>query len=116
MRAEKEFLYIGYYIDTEGEVVLKIGTTNDLKRRRYEHNTNYRKSPNCTMPRENTFEYLWKLPLSKYNTVRYEDKNRQRWKDAGIGKFVEKDRFVIPRNLTEVTIQIRKTYTIPLSF
>ena len=26
----KEFLYIGYYEDTQGEIVLKIGTTNDL--------------------------------------------------------------------------------------
>ena len=29
----KEFLYVGYYIDTENHFVLKIGTTNDLKRR-----------------------------------------------------------------------------------
>ena len=112
----KEFLYIGYYTDIEGKIVLKIGTTNDLKRRRYEHNVNYRKATNHTMPKENTFEYLWKLPLSKYNTLRYEDKNRQRWIDQAIGEFVEKDRFVVPRDLAEVTIQIRKCYTIPLSF
>ena len=54
----KEFLYIGYYEDAQGDIVLKIGTTNDLKRRRYEHNTNYRKATNHTMPKENSFEYV----------------------------------------------------------
>ena len=29
----KEFLYVGYYVDTEGNTILKIGTTNNLKRR-----------------------------------------------------------------------------------
>ena len=112
----KEFLYIGYYTDIDGKIILKIGTTNDLKRRRYEHNVNYRKATSHTMPKENTFEYLWNLPLSKYNTLRYEDKNRQRWIDQAIGEFVEKDRFVVPKDLAEVTIQIRKCYTIPLNF
>ena len=30
---EKEFLYVGHYIDTDGNYILKIGTTNDLRRR-----------------------------------------------------------------------------------
>ena len=74
---EKEYLYVGYYTSVEGEYILKIGTTNDLDRRRSEHNRNYRKSPEHTMPKNGTFEYLWSLPLSKYNTLRYEDKTRE---------------------------------------
>ena len=34
---EKEFLYVGHYIDIDGNYILKIGTTNDLKRRQTEH-------------------------------------------------------------------------------
>ena len=55
----KEFLYVGYYYDEQGRFVLKIGTTNDLKRRRYEHNYNYRKSNGMArMPKSNSFEYI----------------------------------------------------------
>ena len=45
---EKEFLYVGTYTDTDGNRILKIGTTNDLNRRRYEHNTNYRRAKTHT--------------------------------------------------------------------
>ena len=107
---EKEYLYVGNYTDTNGNRILKIGTTNDLNRRRYEHNTNYRRAKNYTMPREQSFEYIWTLPLSKYNTLRYEDKNRQAWQEKGVGEFVRNDRFVIAEGLTEVEITIRKTY------
>lgn len=113
---EKEFLYIGYYVDTEGRKMLKIGTTNDLKRRQSEHTRNYRRVKNYTMPPDETFHYLWNLPLSKYNTLRYEDKNRTKWIEEGVGEFIRNDRFIISENLTEVTIQIRKSYTIPLNF
>ena len=113
---EKEFLYVGYYKDVESRIMLKIGTTNDLKRRQAEHTRNYKKAKNYTMPTDEIFHYLWTLPLSKYNTLRYEDKNRQRWIDASIGDFVRNDRFVIPPTLAEVTVIIRKCYTIPLSF
>lgn len=111
---EKEFLYVGYYRDTEGRFLLKIGTTNNLNRRKNEHTRNYKKSPNYTMPKDGVFQYLWNLPLSKYNTLRYEDKNRQRWIEEQIGQFVRNDRFVLEEIPSEVTIQIRKIYTIPL--
>ena len=114
---EKEFLYVGYYTAESGEIVLKIGTTNDLAKRRTQHNNYYRnRAAHYRMPKQNTFEYLWNLPLSKYNTLRYEDKNKQMWQEQGIGEFIHNDRFVVNKNLAEVTIQIRKSYTIPLSF
>ena len=68
---EKEFLYVGRYTDTDGNYILKIGTTNDLERRRKEHTRTYRKSKAYTMPLDDEFEYLWHLPLSKYNTIRF---------------------------------------------
>lgn len=112
--SEKEFLYVGQYTDTEGNRILKIGTTNDLDRRRYEHNTNYRRAKTHTMPKSESFEYIWTHKLSKYNTLRYEDRNRKIWQEMGIGKFVRNDRFVLENPIEFVEIAIRKTYKITL--
>lgn len=111
---DKEFLYVGHYYDIDNNYILKIGTTNDLKRRRMEHNYNYRRAKTNTMPRENEFEYDWTLPLSKYNTLRYEDKNRKRWQELAVGVFIRNDRFVCAEKPTEVEVSIRKTYKISL--
>jgi predicted GIY-YIG superfamily endonuclease len=112
---EKEFLYVGYYVDTDGKFVLKIGTTNDLERRAKEHTRNYRRAKRHTMPTDRVFEYLWSLPLSKYNTIRFEDSNRELWKNLGIGEFVRNDRFVLATIPKSVPVKIRKTYEIALS-
>ena len=115
MKEEKEFLYVGYYYDVDGNKILKIGTTKDIKERGYEHNHNYRRAKRYTMPREEKFHFIWSHPLSKYNTLRYEDRNRKMWIEEGIGQFVRNDRFVIAESLTEVEIKIRKTYKIALA-
>lgn len=112
---EKEFLYVGYYRDTANNFILKIGTTNDLERRRKEHNRNYRKSPEYTLPADGEFTYLWNRPLSKYNTLRYEDRNRAKWQEEQVGNFVRNDRFVLNEIPPQVEITIRKTYIIPLA-
>ena len=111
---EKEYLYIGHYIDTEGNYVLKIGTTNDLNRRRKEHTSNYRKAKKHGLPLNAEFVYDWHIKLSKYNTIRYEDKNRERWKTLGIGNFIRNDRFICPNKPAEVCIIIRKEYRVVL--
>ena len=111
---DKEFLYVGHYYDIDNNYILKIGTTNDLKRRKTEHNYNYRRAKTNTMPRENEFEYDWTLPLSKYNTLRYEDKNRKRWQELAVGVFIRNDRFVCAEKPLEVEVSIRKTYKISL--
>ena len=110
----KEFLYVGYYIDIQGRYVLKIGTTNDLKRRQAEHNRNYKRAKECTMPTDGSFQYIWTLRLSKYNTLRFEDRNRQLWQEMGIGEFVRNDRFVLSIAPDFVPVKIRKTYQIAL--
>ena len=112
---EKEFLYVGHYTDTDGNYILKIGTTNDLKRRAQEHTRNYRKSLEHTMPPNGQFQYDWSLPLSKYNTLRYEDNNREAWKSAGVGEFIRNDIFVCGQaKPASVQVTIRKTYTVML--
>lgn len=111
---EKEFLYVGHYIDVNGDYILKIGTTNNLDRRRKEHTRNYKRSPNFTMPEDGKFEYDWSRPLSKYNTLRYEDRNREQWQKEEIGNFVRNDRFHCPKKPDFVQVTIRKTYQIAL--
>ena len=111
---EKEWLYVGHYVDTDGNYVLKIGTTNDLCRRQSEHTRNYRKAVKHTMPQNSQFAMDWYLPLSKYNTLRFEDSNRQRWQDMGLGQFVRNDRFVFAEKPTSVRIKIRKEYEVLL--
>ena len=59
----KEFLYVGHYYDENGVHILKIGTTNDLKRRQREHTRNYKKSPVYRLPKTGKFIYDFSLPL-----------------------------------------------------
>lgn len=110
----KEFLYVGHYIDILGRYILKIGTTNNLERRKREHTRNYKKAPDYTMPKSACFEYDWFLPLSKYNTLRYEDKNRELWQKMNIGIFVRNDRFCCEKKPDFVQVVIRKIYQIAL--
>lgn len=114
MNNEKEFLYVGCYLDENDDFILKIGTTNNLARRRVEHTRNYRKTDKHKLTGHREFVYLWHLPLSKYNTLRFEDRTRQRWQDEGIGEFVRNDRFVCKQIPEQVQVTIRKTYTIKI--
>lgn len=111
----KEWLYVGHYIDTQGCYILKIGTTNDLARRAAEHTRNYRKAKRNKMPAGNVFTYDWFIPLSKFNTLRFEDSNRQEWQRLGYGEFVRNDRFNCGEcKPDKVKVTIRKTYEIEL--
>ena len=105
---------MGHYTDVNGNYILKIGTTNNLERRRQEHTRNYRKSAKYKMPESDSFVYDWFLPLSKYNTLRYEDNNRRAWQQIGYGEFVRNDRFCCPTKPKQVKVTIRKTYVIEL--
>lgn len=111
----KEFLYVGYYISTQDECLLKIGTTNDLKRRKAEHELHYKRSLEHRMKKDGSFIYLWHLPLSKYNTLRYEDRNRTAWINSNVGEYIRNDRFLLNTVPTEVEVKIRKVYRIPLT-
>lgn len=111
---DKDYLYVGFYISTDHEFVLKIGTTNNLERRKGEHNNDYKKSPAHALPKNGTFHYLWYTPMTKYNTQRYEDSNKEEWKAANFGQYVPNDRFIFDKIPEQVTVKVRKTYTIPL--
>lgn len=110
----KDFLYVGHYSDIFDNFVLKVGTTNNLDRRRKEHTRNYRKSAHNPMPIDKEFQYDWFIPLSKYNTLRFEDKTKELWKALNFGEYVNNDRFVFAEKPNSVEITIRKTYIILL--
>ena len=110
----KEYLYVGHYIDCDGRYILKIGTTNDLNRRAQEHTRNYRKAKDYRMRDNDSFCYDWHRKLSKYNTLRFEDKNRQKWQELGIGEFVRNGRFCCETKPDFVEIAIRKVYKVAL--
>lgn len=114
MKSPKEFLYVGHYIDKDGNFMLKIGTTNDLARRKAEHTRNYRRAKCYTMPKNQEFIFDKAIPLSKYNTLRFEDRTRRRWQEENIGEFVRNDRFCCKVKPQKVTIKIRKIYEIAL--
>jgi len=111
---EKEYLYVGHYRDINDRYILKIGTTNNLERRKKEHERNYKRTSENKMPANGSFVYDWFLKLSKYNTLRYEDKNRLAWQESQIGEYIRNDRFFCTVKPTEVQVKIRKVYTIPL--
>lgn len=111
----KEWLYVGHYIDTQGRYILKIGTINDLARRAAEHTRNYHKAKDYILPADSAFVYDWYIPLSKYNTIRFEDLNREHWQKLGYGEYVRNDRFNCGKHKPKnVKVIIRKTYEINL--
>ena len=66
------------------------------------------------MPEDAEFVYDWHIKLSKYNTLRFEDRTRQAWQDAAIGKYIRNDRFYCEEKPPSVKVTIRKTYTVEL--
>lgn len=111
MQKQKEFLYVGYYIDVNNHIIVKIGTTNNIGRRTKEHTRNYRRAKQYRLPPGGIFQMLGYVKLSKYNTLRYEDRNRQKWKEEGIGEFIRNDRFLLREGIKQVTVKIRKEYS-----
>ena len=111
---EKEYLYLGYYVDTNNNFILKIGTTNDLNRRQKEHTRKYRQTREHTLAENAEFQYIWHLRLSRYNTHRYEDKNIEEWKLQNFGEYVRNDRFVFSEVPKTAKITIRKEYEISI--
>ena len=100
---EKEWLYFGYVGDISCRI-FKIGTTNDLHRRAQEHARAYHQP----------FTYLWTLRLSKWNTLRYEQRTKEAWKKEPEWEYIRNDRFIIPLHVSKVSIRIKKEYVIDL--
>ena len=83
----------------------KIGTANNVLRRLLEH---------CNYYKEEIF-LLWVSPIcSKYTTFRVEDYQKDLWKLNIDWIYIENDRFLIPFDVYQITIKIKKEYVILL--
>lgn len=116
---EKGWLYVGHYIDMEGNYILKIGeTSTSPQTRAKEHTYGYKKEltrqNKYRMPKDAEFIMDWWLPLSMWTTRKYETRNREIWKEKGYGEYVRNDRFCCAEKPEFVEITIKKTYRIPL--
>ena len=117
MKMNKEtYLYVGHYIDRNGNYILKLGTTNNLDRRQKEHTKNYHKAATHTMREEEEFVYDWFTEIAnKYQALECEDINREKWKELSAGRYLRNDRFVCEKKPRKVEITtLETTYKITL--
>ena len=110
------YVYVGHYTDIDGNYILKVGTTNNIRRRACEHTATYKEKKKYQMPKDGKFVMDWYRPVSYKNSINTENRTRQAWKNEGIGQFIPKDRFncgaTPPR---QVKVKIRKEWTVDLS-
>ena len=110
------YVYVGHYTDIDGNYILKVGTTNNIRRRTCEHTAAYKEKKKYQMPKDGQFVMDWYRPVSYKNSIKTEDKTRQAWKNEGIGHFIPKDRLNCgappPR---QDKVNIRKEWTRDLS-
>lgn len=102
----KEFFYIGIaHTLKEHYRIIKIGTTNDLTRRRGEHRrkSDY-KNPNFSL---NDFEYVQTFALAKSTTLALESSIREQLREMieQDEVFQKNDRFIIMHN-EEIQIHV----------
>lgn len=99
---QKNKYYIYFVrIGEPADRLFKIGTTNDMDRRMKEHKRYYKKD----------IAVLGVIPVtSEYTTLRVEKQTKEKWKQNGDWKYLRNDRFIIPQNVTEVIIKVRKEY------
>ena len=110
------YVYVGHYTDIDGNYILKVGTTNNIRRRTCEHTAAYKEKKKYKMPKDGQFIMDWYRPVSYKNSINTENRTRQAWKNEGIGQFIPKDRFncgaTPPR---QVKVKIRKEWIVDLS-
>ena len=110
------YVYVGHYTDIDGNYILKVGTTNNIRRRTCEHTAAYKEKKKYKMPKDGQFVMDWYRPVSYKNSIKTENRTRQAWKDEKIGQFIPKDRFncgaTPPR---QVKVKHRKELTVDLS-
>lgn len=109
----KEYLYLGHYYDTNGDYILKIGTTNDLKRRLLQHNQYYPRANKSPMRENEKFVYDWHLKLSHDNTLKYENIFKEMMK-ASKADYIANDRFRYKRKPKKIYVTIKKVYEVEL--
>lgn len=100
----KEYIYF-IRIGEPAARLFKIGTTNNIDRRMKEHKRSYKED----------IEILGIIPLtSRFTTLRVEQRMIEKWKTFDGWTYKRNDRFIIPGDVQEVVITVRKDYKIRL--
>lgn len=99
-----EVLYLLQIGEVEnGKRLIKIGTSNNIKRRMKEHERYYKKD----------IYVLWFKPLkSKWTTLMKEEENKEIWKTFTRFEYQRNDRFYIPDYLWGISVKIRKLHNV----
>ena len=82
--------------------LFKIGTTNNMNRRMREHKRYYKQN----------VEVLGTITVtSEFTTLRVEKLTKQEWQENHPDwQYLRNDRFIIPEDVKEIEIKVRKTY------
>ena len=82
--------------------LFKIGTTNNMDRRMREHKRYYK---------QNVAVLGTITVTSEFTTLRVEKLTKQEWQENHPDwKYLRNDRFIIPEDVKEIEIKVRKTY------
>ena len=86
--------------------LFKIGTTNDMDRRMKEHKRYYKQD----------VEVLGTIEVtSEFTTLRVEKLTKQDWRENHPDwQYLRNDRFIIPEDVTEIEIKVRKFISLRL--
>lgn len=107
---EGDYLYFIRLVPISGcsrKKAYKIGTTNGPLQRMKEHLRYYKYEYNI--------EILWISPTySKYTTLRIEDRMKNWWIEQTQWEYIRNDRFIIPDDVKEIIITVRKDYIIQI--
>ena len=99
---KKDYVYF-IRIGAPSDNLYKIGTTNNIERRMKEHIRNYKKP----------IEVIWvSNPYSKYTTLRVEEQTISKWRETEGFHYIRNDRFIIDPSIKQVTIKVRKEWTV----
>ena len=99
-----DYLYF-LRVGNPDERVFKIGTTNRPLERLQEHMRAY----------GTDLEVLWFSPAYEWlTTLRVERRQKDYWIENMNWQYIKNDRFIIPPDVKEITIKVRKEYHISL--
>lgn len=101
-RKKNKFYIYFIRIGEPDKRLFKIGTTNNIDRRMKEHKRYYKE--NVTI--------LGVIPVtSEYTTLRVEKQTKENWiENHPDWQYLRNDRFIIPEDVTEIEIKVRKSY------
>lgn len=107
---DKEYFYIGTYENEEYRII-KIGTTNNLDRREKEHQRSTEKLKNYA---GKNYHMLWHIKLSHANTLRAEDRMREKMREHPNLQYIANDRFAVLGKVPDIQLKVRKVHNIEL--